>query len=234
MSRIYFRTEDGVAEVRGSERAHMGVLCNNLMAAGIGPVFDLSSQPHWMRKLLPADSYIAKLRYGDHLYESSLQVYLNVTGDLEIEGKHIDAWSIALNTALAIGNEPLKLCARLHGQCEIHAWVDGKNRAWLADVIESGRQRNLFRREQGWTGVVDLLRRSDKGEVVTSYSVTEDFPGHQRTWADGIAALRSPEAKGGLEIRPDESNYYFGHGVTAFDLYDLAHGTLKLDDIKWG
>lgn len=233
MSRIYFHTEDADAELRGSERAHMGVLCNDIMMASIGPVFDSERQPHWLRKLLPAESYIAKARPGDSFYEHALRSYLSVDGKLAVEDKTLDTWTIALNTALAVGDEPLRLLARLHGQCEIHAWVDGPNRAWLADAIERCRRRNLLRREQGCEGVVALLRKSDKGEVVTSYSVCDSFPGGERTWSDGIAELRSPASKNGLEIKPDERNYYFGHGVSALHLYDLANGTLKIGDIKW-
>lgn len=232
MSRVYFHAESEEAELRGSERAHMGVLCNDLLMAGIGPVFDSERSPHWLRKLLPANSYLAQTRAGAALYEHSLRAFMGVDGHLVVEGKTLDAWSMALNTALALGDEPLRLCARLHGQCEIHAWVDGPNRAWLADVIEKGRSRNLFRREQGWEDVVALLRKSDKGEVVTSYSVCDSFPGHERTWSDGIAELRGG-SKNGLEIRPDERSFYFGEGVSALHLYDLASGVLKLDDIKW-
>ncbi|GAA4304598.1 hypothetical protein GCM10023178_11830 [Actinomadura luteofluorescens] len=32
----------------------------------------------------------------------------------------------------------MRFLARLHAQCELHGYVEGPNRAWLADVIDQG------------------------------------------------------------------------------------------------
>jgi hypothetical protein len=44
----------------------------------------------------------------------------------------------------------VRFLARLHGQCEVHGWVAGKNRAWLADIIETGRETAILRDDMGW------------------------------------------------------------------------------------
>ncbi len=82
-----------------------------------------------------------------------------------------------LNTAILIGNDAVILLARLHGQCEIHGYVEGPNRAWLAGIVDGGLASGILRESMGWEGVAELLRASEEGPVVTSYSVTDSFPG---------------------------------------------------------
>ena len=92
-------------------------------------------------------------------------------------GHRIDWFTLAL---IAVGG-PLRLSARVHGSCEIHGWVDGPNRAWLADVVEEGLASGVLRyayqtQYENWPGVVALLRRTSRPPVVMAYSVTESFP----------------------------------------------------------
>jgi hypothetical protein len=95
--------------------------------------------------------------------------------------------------------EPVQLAARLHAQCEIHAWVDGPNRAWLADIIDEGVETGIMRphpdmddiEKTGWQAVTTLLRRTDSEPVVTSYSVCEQFPNSYAStylppWPEGV------------------------------------------------
>lgn len=174
MSRIYFHSEDGTEEVRGSERAHMGYLCGRMFMAAIGPIWDSESERSWLRKYIPPGHYTLNPMLD---FKKSVDTWLSVGhDDLIIEGRNISMFSMALNTAYMMGNNTMKLCARLHGQCEIHCYVEGPNRAWLADMIEAGRKQKIFRSEQGWEKTLELLRSSDTKPVVTSYSVTEQFP----------------------------------------------------------
>lgn len=107
-----------------------------------------------------------------------------IDGAFAWRGHRINTWTANLNTALRVGNDPLKLAARLEGQCEVHAWVDGPNRAWLAGIIDEGLAAGLFRGRtgpddefpQGWEDVVALLRARDDEPVVTSYSIEDGFP----------------------------------------------------------
>ena len=178
MSRIYFHSEHDTAELSGSERAYMGYVCQNLLesALGLHDLFPDEHTEHWVARLLPETHYAHRSR--GHMQTASLRTAIHMSAnDLSLpDGTRLEPFALALNTALRIGGDALKLMARLHGQCELHCWVDGSNRAWLADIIERGRAINLYRPNQGWEGVIALLRWRDDGPVVCSYSVCEQFP----------------------------------------------------------
>lgn len=249
MSRIYFHSDYRTAELRGSERAHMGILCSRLLIASLGSLYDSRENPSWIRRFLPPDYYGFNEEFSR--FESTLETWIRVSdGDFIVEGKKVSVFSTGLNTAYKMGNDAIKLCARLHGQCEIHCYVEGQNRAWLANMMEVGRQQNIFRANQGWEGVIELLRATDSRPIVTSYSVCESFPNAdvvvdgglwtvpddedgeenwdawydmptEEQWRLGLQALR--ESKGGLELKPDNwNNFYFSSGITGFDLTGLA------------
>jgi len=104
---------------------------------------------------------------------------------------------VHLNTALATGSDPVRLAAKLSGW--EHVWVDGPDRAWLADVIDEGLEHGPFRRgmwyvdavggghvaeghpdrkwsSQGWEDVTAFLRDRDNEPVVTEHSTGDSFP----------------------------------------------------------
>lgn len=235
MSAIYFHSQDGTALVRGSERAYMSGLCGDLMLGVIG---DIEYAREWLLPLLPADCYA---RAGP---KATLEMYLrNADGDLIVDGERIDTFLLALNTAWALGGDPLRLLARLHGQCEIHCWVDGPDRTWLAGIIREGRKSDLYHAEQGWEDVANLLETRDDEPVVCSYSVCDQFPNFgclpaehplkqshderrfewfddlevAETWATCMRGLR--EQGGGLQIQPGAwDSFAFGDGQSAFTL----------------
>jgi len=174
VSRIYFHTRDeGEAEVLGSERAHMGLLISDVSAAFI---------PTFSERVLP---FVTE---GHYLHEAARSrrpyfekdVRLALAHDsgacLLYNGTPVDSFALQLNTVLAVGNDPLKLLAMIHGQCEIHAYVEGPERDWLAGVIEQGREVGLYRANAGWEDVIKLLRGSADAPVVMSYSVCDSFP----------------------------------------------------------
>lgn len=171
MSRIYFHSEHETVEVYGTERAWMGCLVSRIA----GGVFDMLSHEDKLA-LVPEGHY---LRRPDNEYgwNESFRTWLTVMDGNFADGT--SAFATALNTVLAIGSPPLQLAARLHGQCEMHAWVEGEHGDWMADLIEEGLRTGIFRlgrdRENRWADVVRLLRES-RGPVVTSYSVCEGFP----------------------------------------------------------
>lgn len=252
MARIYFHSEHDTAELRGSERAYMGNMCMNqlLLSMDLYDRFN-GDKPHWAAKLFPVDHYIHR-GYGRRSQQEAIQTALAVGQDTLTlpDGRTTTAFSASLNTAIRIGGDALRLMARLHGQCEIHCWIDGTNRAWLADIIEQGRVRNLYRADQGWEAVATMLRSRDDGPVVCSYSVCESFPNagvaeweapededgepnydawydlpHEERWTLGMQALRK-SGEGHdftLELRPDAwEDYIFWSGITGYDIAALA------------
>lgn len=185
MSRIYFHSEHGTAEVRGWERAHMGVLSTDLLKASLILHGGASRKPTILRAI-PLGEYVHAI--DGYALERDLDVWLSVAIDHEflIDGHRADVFTVALNTALALGNDVVKLCARLHGQCEIHCYVEGPHRAWLAGIIEQGRKIGLLRKDSGWEDVITLLRSRADEPVVCSYSVCEQFPNYGIVRREGV------------------------------------------------
>ncbi len=251
MSRIYFHSPSGEAVLRGSERAWLANLATSI-AEGLLKI-EGGEDAERLLKLVPPDHHLRKSADGSpgwfapwkrtfHLSWSGMFSERTFTW----RGQPLNPFSINLNTALKIGNDPIKLAARLHAQCEIHAWVDGPNRAWLADIIDEGLEAGLYRctlrrdadsfgcaseTDQGWNDVTALLRLCDDEPVITSHSSGDQFPcsttadyrawealSADERWAAAMAELRA-DTESGLELTPaDWKTFNFRHGLTAFDL----------------
>lgn len=234
MSAIYWRDGKKVARLSGAERAYMGNMIQRIFVSFFNT--SLSSYRKEVDRMFPSDHYIQTT--PDHYWAKAVETALSVGYDLALmlpDGSTADVWQTALNTALSIGSDQLKLLARLHGQCEIHAYVEGANRKWLAGIIQEGQQVGLMRPGQGWDDVVSLLLESDDCPVVTDYSVCESFPNPDAAawegdpeafwelpeadrWERGIIGLRDRSGTGQLEIRPDMLGGAFGERHTVFSL----------------
>jgi len=254
MSSIAFTSIPSLQTVRvgGAERHHFGSLINNIgqTILRVGDYIGRQTGKA-IRAMFPAppDHYIHNVDHTQLVYTVKLAwcYSFDDTSSITIEGKPFSYWHASLNTVLRIGSDPLKLIARLHGQCEVHAWVDGPNRAWLADIVEQGLDMGLYRRNmgyQGWSDVVEFLRADDKEPVVTSYSVTGSFPNPmgQMDWEDfddlsakeqcriAMASLRTREEEYeyGYELKPDNWNdYYFHNGENMWTMRRHIERTLK-------
>lgn len=256
MSAIYFQSESGEARLRGSERAHMGVLVTDLTVAAFRPRGVMSDEP--LIRVIPLSAADYAGLGGALTFRRDFASF--VAGHFghnafTLGDRSADVFSVALNTVLAMGSDPLCLLARLHGQCEIHAWIDGPNRAWMADLIDQGRASGIMRRQQGWEAVAAFLRESATEPVVTSYSVTDGFPNasvagvegederdawydkpREEKWAACMAVLRAASETGigphvGLEIDPDNfrfPDYFIGDEPdTAFSILEYAYALPK-------
>lgn len=238
MSRIYFHSEHGTAELSGRERAHMGTFCHSLLVASLRLDRSWPSEATFYRRLLPKEHYTQQ--GDDNQFLHSFKTWLCV-GDGEFGAKtKVSPFDAALNTAVYLGGDAVKLMARLHGQCEVHAYVEGQNRKWLAEIITEGRERHILRSGQGWEAVVALLESRTDGPVVTSYSVCQQFPNptiagwrddrdgdgfydlpESERWERAMKALRA--SGGGLEMGPAGwLEFYFGAGVSGFEVFEEA------------
>jgi hypothetical protein len=173
---------------------------------------------------------------------SAVNTFLAVTDmQIEVAGFTLHSMDLEVNTALAAGSDPIRLAAKLAGWGEIHAWVDGPDRAWLADVIEEGLTHRIYRREltrmddtkphpSGWDDVMAMLRANDTEPVVTSYSGSdgwlEPLPGTdadewyelplESRWELGMEYLAS---KPYLQITPESlGGQWFDRAVTVWDV----------------
>lgn len=221
MSRIYFHSLHGTAEVSGRERAWMGCLIHDIAMGCIGP-------PQY------ADWLLAAIPDGERFKQNPqmLSAYLGygrchlTFGDIAVSW-----WDVELSTVTVIGSEPLAL-------------VEGPNRAWLADLIDYGLEDGLFRKGEGWPAVTTLLRSRDDEPVVMSYSVCDRFPNiglmpddwparrlndmlqdeaycalsESERWAYGMTRLRN---LGDCELKPDHWPL-FNAGETVFTLRQRA------------
>lgn len=196
MSSIAFHERGWTVRVSGRERAAMGLICSDMLAAQIGKLAyqDLG----WVEVVAKSGHYLhseaVALRKSanesekadrQHRLAQSLETWFSVGGitsqdALVLNGKPVDPFTIGLNSAVAWGNECIQLAAKLHAQCEIHAYCEGPDRAWLADLIGRCVKLGVFQAEpwgyDGWAAVMARLVSSSEAPVVTSYSVTDTFP----------------------------------------------------------
>lgn len=222
MSRIYFSTRSGEwAEVRGAERAHMGLTLADATQGlipdkieGICALFgEADQQDMWGEfkkqhaELLAAEQYGQAAELQRRAWDSArIQYRVGWDCAMHIGGKKHNSFGVLLNTAIVMGGEPLQLFAKLHGCVEIHGWVAGKNREWLANIIDKGRATGLYRDGMGWDSVIKLLRKSKRGAVVTAYSVTDCF-----NW-------KKDKLDKTLEFSPERLPVLFDDGAHLFQL----------------
>lgn len=199
MSTVYFHFGEGeTLGLRGMERAAMDFHVRNI-AIGVTRLTTVMSES-W-------DDRDAQQHFGRYLGIESeddprvkglaQSIALNLGGVLDRplfswKGKEISTWSLGLNTALAVGSDPIRLCAKIHATCEIHGFFEGKDRDWFAGLIEEGLEERVFRKgfensqgermSMGWTELTEQLRKSDEHPVVMSFSVTDGFPDPPEDW----------------------------------------------------
>ncbi len=134
----------------------------------------------------------------------ALETALRVDGfPIDVAGHRLHTGDVERNTALVAGSDTVALAAKITGWCENHCWVEGPDRAWMADLIDTALDAGIYRHglwyadtpngpndrwsDQGWGDVTALLRSRDDEPVVLSYSVTETFPN------PGVADWTPPE-----------------------------------------
>lgn len=243
MSHILFQDGLGRAELRGQERAAMSHFVSGFAWTVMG--FDGSfpdAEAPALKLLFWGVDYVREQTNPAKLVRDARLAH-NVCWEHKYLGKY-EMFTAQLNTAARLGGDLFALMARLHGQCEMHAWVDGPDRAWLADLIDRGLTERVFRTSLGWEDVIALLRARDDQPVVTSYSVSESFPyallssadlGDDPSWeeryAAGVEALRADDRdhKHSRRLNPAHwTSYHFGHGYTTLQL--AAEARLRSQD----
>jgi hypothetical protein len=242
MSRVYFHSPSGEAELRGAERHHMAWFSTHLT----WPIIERFAENRWgergtpphLLKIIPRESYLHGTEPEALSRLDAFRTWFNVSMDEKndhflIDGKKLRLFPLQLNTLYKMGDDPLKLAARLHAQCEIHTWVDGPNREWLAEIIEYGLQTNIFRPGMDWDEVVALLRSRADEPVVTSYSVCERFPN-----ARVAGWMQRPEIQARLKQEPDDDNedmlYEEWYSVPDEQRWEMAMARLRTGEAGAG
>jgi len=232
VSRLYFNSPAGCAELRGAEFHHLRSIAHavaepfwrisdlpdiaDLLALVVPANGTLTGNTHLLEQLAKAQAEHAEntrlwavRQHGafpptsyDQIQALRRSVKLALESshalDLEIAGVRVGTADIRLNTALRLGNDVIKLAVKIAGWAESHAWFDGKDRAWAADLIDQGLKTGILRdgmwyvdgpsevlpkdhparqwSDMGWSEVTAFLRERDDEPVVLSYSVADDFP----------------------------------------------------------
>jgi hypothetical protein len=186
MSRVYWHSPSAEAELWGGERAWLSGLVSDIAIGVLDPFYSADT----LSELITAQCDKPPARGERITWASRFGTSLSVGFSenlLTWKGRQLDALSLQLNTALRVGNDAVRLAARIHGQCEIHCWFEGKDRGWIAGIITEGLAGGVFRkgisdqfggasRDIGWEDVRAMLLDSDEEPVVLSYSVCEQFP----------------------------------------------------------
>lgn len=171
MSAITFESRTRSVRVSGAERAHASIYIAELTTRLLDP----DTNKDLILKALPATHYLNDRSLLGSFWSKHLYSAIGA-GELkfEVDGNQYNAFELSLNTASSVGDDAVKMLARIHAQCEIHGFVAGENRAWMADIIENA-PAEVFRPGYGWDEVVKLLHESTEGPVVMSYSITDNF-----------------------------------------------------------
>lgn len=212
MSYIGFHTAEATGYVSGAERAHLDGLVQDTAAAHRRRVFgeDLPDRPSLLRR---AVNWPGETLNGGR-FDQRADTYIAVDpGRLRAAlpagptGENV--FDVDLNTVITHGTAAEQLAARISGQCEVHAFVEGQDRAWFADQVDAALAAGVFRQgmsryrqraedPHGWDEVAALARATDSGPIVMSYSVKEWFPNQ------GIAAW--PESLPDPDADPDAAD----------------------------
>lgn len=240
MSRVYWNTPSDRAELHGSEKAWLRSLAEGPARAAwdlddsgayeraVEIVSWITEKPdngngsNYLHQHLRAAQANSRDYEARRRFVSSLQLSMRVQGvELHVAGVQLGSMNVDLNTALVAGSDPIRLAAKIAGWGEAHAYIEGPDRAWVADIIDQALDAGLYRRtlrsadldgapresSQGWEGVQELLRQRDDEPVVLSYSVADPFPNAE------IAGIELPRDKYGDPIGdtwyelPDEEKW---------------------------
>lgn len=174
MSRLYFQSPSGKAELLGSEHHWLGHVAKAIAMAAWNIDRD-TDRGYELVALIPEEHpYLHKYmreaqaeeRCNKELYQaqpsgyprgatynavqrfrSALSTALNVEDlCIEVAGHRLHSFDIGFNTALACGSPSVQLAAKLYGWGEGHCFFEGEDRAWAADVIDEGLKYGVLRR----------------------------------------------------------------------------------------
>ena len=207
-----------MARIGGRERAYFGWLCREITRPWMpgGNHFDGEAL---YRSLMPRQ--YRNRPTGPRGFADDFDLFWTVSNGV-FGGETV--FSLQLNTAIALGSDALYLAARLHGQCEIHAYILPEDFHWFRTTVEDGIETGVLRPEtqgyEGWAGVIELMS-GDCGPIVTSYSVTDGFPPWNAD-ADEPGEWGAEFAKLDQSLRISPRRILFNSGKTIMNVLDEA------------
>lgn len=197
MSRIYFHSEDGTAEVSGAERANMDIMTEHWARGAIGltlgsPTLDRHLYEGFKPFINPEGrlANVPEQGFGEALGKTIVtRAFYDYAAPFIWKGKPIKLSSLIANTVLAVGSDPARLATKIHNTCEIYGYAQGFHRKWLADVIEEGVEEKIFRK-----GYWDFKDSEGSLKMLMGIEMTEEEQTptcHSFGWDTVIDLLRS-------------------------------------------
>jgi hypothetical protein len=107
---------------------------------------------------------------GRGVDQVAIQVHSVLGLSFAVRDTNVPIWTVVLNTAKYSDDPAIQLIAKLEGQCEGNCYVEGRNRSWLAEIIEQGVSRSVLNEDDGWADLAAYLRDDAHHPVVASYS----------------------------------------------------------------
>lgn len=87
------------------------------------------------------------------------ELALKMNGDIKDTGSE-EYLIKAINTLYLIGSLPMRLMAKINGQCEIGLYIQPENKSFVIDVIKQGIEEGLFYQEK-FHGLIRFLEKEE-------------------------------------------------------------------------
>ncbi len=238
MSEVRFESRDDVAPLAATERARAATIVDDLALGLLAP--HKPAVARRLYQLLRPDHFLRTVPVEDPRWAEEFRAAFTGHVDSGLvcpDGRVVDTFALALNTAILVGNDTVRLLAWLHAECEAHGYVEPARAGWAADVVADGLASGLLRGGVGWDGVVRLLRGA-REPVVLSVAGHGGFAGDagdaerppwqavRRTpaedgrtaagWSRAVDRLRADPSV--VPLDPDTVRRPYGHGLTVLDL----------------
>lgn len=171
MARITFQSEKSnqSASISEWEVRKLIPLKMGIAWSGLEHIVWGSKKNQLINYLLPKDHYV--LNSDDR--EDSAGAFFKVTnGSIRLNKRKIHINSLMSNTAYVLGSDPIKLFVRI-SDC-LFPYIRKENFNWITEIINIGLQAGVYKRDNGWEDVIQLLENSQ--EVVTYTSGFGYFP----------------------------------------------------------
>lgn len=172
MRDLRFFFKDDVLTVSSDEVYNFGYWAGELFVSAIKP----RSFDNEYRRLIPKSSYLSPL--SSSLFQNAFINWLKTgEGYLIIKKEKVTLKTLQLNTLLHLGNDVFRFMARVFGQADFYLFAEGKNRPWLANIIDEGVKKKILKRNMGWEDLHAKLLKDKTEPVILSYQ--NDFPSHK-------------------------------------------------------
>lgn len=166
MNTIQFHAQHGedpnTVTIQPSESSKFADIINNIGKAFLQPAWNQDI----LRKAIAAENSLSQeTRDIVRWAEQFTTKFNNKEFNFVVEEQVLDSYSINLNTVQSVGNNSMKLLARLHHATRM--WIAVEDTDWVADIIQDAHP-DIFQKDKGWLDVINLLRQNHAVPVIVT------------------------------------------------------------------